>query len=237
MKKFYLIYTNFLVCFCWSCYITTSKTNDSNDINDLKTDDKDSDGIDQKDIEIFDDHIELEEIPVSDFTEEPYTDPIVRDFPPEFYPMCWSNSDCYDFEFCEFPDGVCAPPGTCRGRGNGSCPISMEGMACGCNNVTYWNDCVRQWAGVSKKHQLSCNGREGCYQGAPWTVCGVESEFCASGSGTCNSEFSFCQIKTYLGQCPDEWIPVCGCDGVTYEGRCHLEQAGAWLAHEGPCNQ
>lgn len=61
---------------------------------------------------------------------------------------CLSNADCKDGEFCEKPAG-------CAANARGGCqrpPIYCDDTynpSCGCDGVTYWNDCWRQQNGIS----------------------------------------------------------------------------------------
>jgi hypothetical protein len=62
-------------------------------------------------------------------------------------------SPCDGGLFCEFDGGTCGMfdrSGTCVRIP--SCCRRIDRPACGCNGVTYSNDCVRQTAKVSKKH-------------------------------------------------------------------------------------
>jgi len=73
--------------------------------------------------------------------------------------QCWSNNDCLftpggEF-FCEFSSGTCQAPGICVER-PGACIQIMDDPVCGCDDKTYSNDCVREMAGVSKKHDGAC---------------------------------------------------------------------------------
>jgi PKD repeat protein len=73
--------------------------------------------------------------------------------------VCYSDSDCVStssstYMFCEFLEGVCQGPGECLARPD-ECMTAIIPV-CGCNGITYNNDCVRQMAGVSKKYDGEC---------------------------------------------------------------------------------
>ncbi len=68
--------------------------------------------------------------------------------------VCMSNNDCFSNEFCEFE--------SCATLGSGVCKVKPDiclqllDPVCGCDNNTYPNDCARELAGVSKKHDGEC---------------------------------------------------------------------------------
>jgi hypothetical protein len=59
-------------------------------------------------------------------------------------------------QFCEFPEGECKGPGKCVNKLiNGGC-AAIWTPVCGCDGKTYSNDCSRNMADVSKKHDGEC---------------------------------------------------------------------------------
>ena len=82
---------------------------------------------------------------------------------------------------------------------------------CGCDNITYSNDCQAQAAGVTQ-----------------WTdgECGAQ--------GDCIDE----SLINPDAICPDIWMPVCGCDNITHGNDCQAQAAGvtSWTIGECPFN-
>jgi hypothetical protein len=128
---------------------------------------------------------------------------------------CTSNDDCLANAFCE-KNGCNAPEGTCIER-----PLicdSSSAPVCGCDNVNYWNDCLRQQVGVSGQSESQgpcpqsapCQGPTGsgcpgagasCAQvasslqgpGAPVGTCWVLPNACPTGPGVTTSAQPPCQ--------------------------------------------
>jgi hypothetical protein len=80
-------------------------------------------------------------------------DSALQDEPPAGDGTCMTNADCPDTSFCAKT--------TCRDA-TGSCQrrlVECGGLdmrACGCDGVTYWNDCLRQQYGVASSIPGEC---------------------------------------------------------------------------------
>ena len=73
-----------------------------------------------------------------------------------------------------FP-GTCGLLGTCR-DGGAACDDQLEPV-CGCDGITYWNDCIRAQRGVPSSTQLPCrNDSLACRDASD---CGVAGASCA----------------------------------------------------------
>lgn len=150
--------------------------------------------------------------------------------------QCPQNSVC---QFVDSLDPTCATVDL-----RGVCVPSIEACAgggdkvCGCDRVTYPNDCSRLAAGVTRAHKGPCPTPPPPSGGQCAGIAGLP---CQSGE-VCNLQDSTCSILDLAGVCvlrpefcPELYDPVCGCDGVTYPNDCFRLQAGAIRAHTGPC--
>ncbi len=80
--------------------------------------------------------------------------------PPRHGMPCATSADCHESDFCEKHDCQDAL-GQCHQRpvfcdSNGPFPV------CGCDNVTYWNDCLRKAGGVSAASMGECENGATC---------------------------------------------------------------------------
>ncbi len=139
---------------------------------------------------------------------------------------------CPDGSFCEVPPGLCEHglrEGKCLPIPQG-CPDNVDPV-CGCDGVTYFNDCERMTAGVGKLHHGACE--EVC-GGIAGVGC-PEGQICELPPGECQSADLQGRCVYHPEVCPQYYDPVCGCDGVTYGNDCERLGAGAQLAHYGRC--
>ena len=161
---------------------------------------------------------------------------------------------CPEGQFCEFP------PGTCEAADlEGRCVeipmlcVELYFPVCGCDGVTYGNDCERRAAKAQKAHDGECmcpliicepgtvphdtdgdGCPDACLPGPCFTneECGAGS-YCAAPPGHC-SDPGACDRRP--AACPaDLFDPVCGCDGTTYPSPCEAAAAGVRVAAPGTC--
>jgi hypothetical protein len=162
---------------------------------------------------------------------EPDTEPDGADVPADLE-GCTDDSECGEGMYCQFPRGECEPPGTCVERGDGDCPAVYHPL-CGCDGVTYGNNCEAQYAGASILHAGEC-GEPACTQGDPEGLCG-EGQFCEGPAASCDDPDATGECMDTPEACDTVYDPVCGCDGETYGNDCSRQVAGVWLDYEGEC--
>lgn len=68
--------------------------------------------------------------------------------------LCQEDSDCDEGSFCLYPEGRCAPPGSCARR-DILC-LAIVDPVCGCDGQTYSSACIAQQMGVSVLHRGEC---------------------------------------------------------------------------------
>jgi hypothetical protein len=149
---------------------------------------------------------------------------ISRDYKGECISDCKTNSDCDSGYFCE-KNGCAVDNGSCVQRVD-ACDDEYDPV-CGCDGMTYGNDCTRKSAGVSRAFEGECP--TSCQTNADC----VSEEYCKKDS--CNESAGTCTIKPDV--CPKLFSPVCGCDGSTYSSECYANMSGENMAFDEACEE
>jgi hypothetical protein len=66
--------------------------------------------------------------------------------------LCDESEDCEAMDYCEVAD--CGGPGRCERRPS-DCPAVVDPV-CGCDDVTYMNECVAKRSGMDIEHDGAC---------------------------------------------------------------------------------
>jgi hypothetical protein len=142
---------------------------------------------------------------------------------------------CADGQICDLPAGQCESAdlqGHCRPRPD-FCAEYID-LVCGCDGITYFNDCARLASGAQLAHFGPCLS-----QCDPATDTCPDGEACLPRPGSCDASAAVCTPVSEtcpLVAAPFPLLAVCGCDGVTYDSLCAAARAGVGVAHEGTCD-
>lgn len=142
------------------------------------------------------------------------------------------GATCTSGEFCKRPEGACATDaqGLCRNTPV-NCPAVLDPV-CGCDGMSYSSPCVADGAGVTVANDGLCVPPRAC-GGDTGGTCPSEG-FCKGATGACAAgSAGTCADKPK--DCPVIKIPVCGCDGQTYDNSCLADAFGVTVNHTGAC--
>lgn len=154
------------------------------------------------------------------------------------YAQDCGGETCLSSEFCQLPEGVCDPE---QMPEQGVCvepPLycyDPYDAVCGCDGITYENECTATQWHRSIDFQGECPAPELC-GGFSGNVCYDPEEYCYFDDNWCCCDLIGHCLDIPV-ECPVECSPVCGCDGESYLSFCELQMAPTNLKHEGDCDE
>jgi hypothetical protein len=141
------------------------------------------------------------------------------------------GAQCNSDQFCKFDTGQCAgDDGVCTDIPE-ACTANVDPV-CGCDGVTYNNECEAEVAGVSVEHAGPCDNVCG---GIAAIQCGA-GEYCKLEEGECCCDFEGTCLPI-PAECIPDCHPVCGCDGASYRNECEAAATGMSIEHRGLCHE
>jgi len=146
---------------------------------------------------------------------------------------CWEDKMCPENSYCRFSDGDCdnAKSGDCVPVPEGCFDVWLP--VCGCDGVTYGNECELQAAKQSLAYEGECDGGNECggFIGLPCP----DGSYCQYPADMCNGADMMGVCVEVPEVCEKVYNPVCACNGKTYGNPCELALAMQQIDYYGEC--